>query len=99
MRCIGIVFYGRSTVFGELPSAGSVETGENDKKTVDQTGAENCTDLFRVHVLRGCGLTEDIRTTKTVIIVVCRSRGRRPGVLFIPSDAAVNYSGSDFVSR
>jgi hypothetical protein len=46
--------------FGKLPSASSVEPGENDKKAVDQTGAENCTDLFRVYVLRGRGLTEEI---------------------------------------
>jgi hypothetical protein len=59
--------FGRSTVFGELPSAGSVEPGENDKKAVDQTHAENRADLFRVHVLRGRGLkilgnSEDFRT-------------------------------------
>jgi len=31
-----------------------------DKKAVDQTGAENRTDLFRVHVLRGRSLTEEM---------------------------------------
>jgi hypothetical protein len=60
MRPIGIVLFDRSTVFRKLASASSVEPDENDKKAVDQTGAENCTDLFRVYVLRGRGLTEEM---------------------------------------
>jgi hypothetical protein len=32
----------------------------NDKEAVDQTDAENRADLFRVHLLRGRGLTEEI---------------------------------------
>jgi hypothetical protein len=54
------LFGHRSTVFGELRSAVSVEQVRNDKKTVDQTDAENRADLFRVHLLRRRGLTEEI---------------------------------------
>jgi hypothetical protein len=31
---------------------------ETNQKAVDQTGAENIADLFRVHLLRGCDLIE-----------------------------------------
>jgi len=31
-----------------------------DKKAVDQAGAENRPDLFRVHMLRGRSLTEEM---------------------------------------
>jgi hypothetical protein len=60
MRYIRISWFGRSTAFAELPSASSVESGENDKKAVDQTNVENSADLFRVHVLRGRSLTGQI---------------------------------------
>ena len=53
-------FLAESPVFGELASASSVEQVRNDKKTLDQTHAENRADLFRVHMLRGRGLTEEI---------------------------------------
>jgi hypothetical protein len=33
-------------------------THETDQKEVDQTDAEDRADLFRVHLLRGCGLIE-----------------------------------------
>jgi len=31
---------------------------ETNQKALDQADAENCADLFRVHVLRGRGLIE-----------------------------------------
>jgi len=44
----------------ELRSGVSVDKVRNDKKAMDQTNAENRADLFRVHLLRGRGLTEEI---------------------------------------
>jgi hypothetical protein len=50
MRCIGIVLFGRSTVFGELPSARSVEPSEKWLVFAASVTSSHCTNLKRLRL-------------------------------------------------